>query len=121
MGGCFCGSGSAWSCRSWVAATYRALLLRRTALPTAAAAGRHLPATQLEDVRALAAWTAERDRRKALRDAAHAWEDHVALQALAAELPARHATLADGLVRALTHPEGLKPVTVQLLLDPVSG
>ncbi len=76
---------------------------------------------QLEDVTALAAWTAERDRRKALRDAARAWEDHVALQALAAELPARHATLADGLVRALTRPEGLKPVTVQLLLDPVGG
>ena len=74
-----------------------------------------------EDVAALAAWTAERDRRKALRDAARAWEDHVTLQALAAELPARHATLADGLVRALTRPAGLKPVTVQLLLDPVSG
>ena len=31
------------------------------------------------------------------------------------------ATLGDGLVRALTRPESLKPTTVQLLVDPLSG
>jgi hypothetical protein len=64
---------------------------------------------------------AEMDRRRALRDAARAWQDHVEAQARAAQLPAPRASLADGLVRALTRPEGLRPTTVKLLIDPTSG
>ena len=74
-----------------------------------------------EQLAAVADWRAETDRRRALRDAARAWEDHVQAQAEAAELPAPRANLADALIRALTRPEGLKPVTVKLLLDPVTG
>ena len=66
-------------------------------------------------------WRVERDRRRALRDAARAWEEHLLTQAVAEELPAPRANLADGLIRALTQPAGLKPVTVKLLIDPATG
>ena len=74
-----------------------------------------------EEIAALAAWRAECDRRRARRDAARAWQDHVAAEATRQEMPAPRATLADGFVRALTRPTGGKPVTVKLLVDPVSG
>ena len=66
-------------------------------------------------------WEAERDRRRELRDAARAWQDHLQAQADARRLPTPYANLADGLVRALTRPAGGKPVVVKLLTDPVSG
>jgi hypothetical protein len=69
----------------------------------------------------LTAWTLERDRRRARHAAAQAWQEHVQAHALARQLPARRATLADALVRALTRPAGLTPVTVTLLIDPASG
>ena len=74
-----------------------------------------------QDLAAIQAWTVERDRRRALRDAARAWEQHLQAKAVAAELPAPRATLADAMVRALTRPTGLKPVTVKLLIDPATG
>ena len=73
------------------------------------------------DAAALAAWTAERDRRRVLRDASRAWSVHVSQQAAAARLPAPHATDLDGALRLLTRPTGLPPVTVQLQVDPSSG
>ena len=73
------------------------------------------------ELAAVAAWEAERDRWRGLRDAARAWEDHVQVQAAKQQLPAPRASLADGLVRALTRPDSLKPVTVKLLVDPASG
>jgi hypothetical protein len=71
------------------------------------------------EVAALAEWRAECDRRRARRDAARAWQDHVQRTAGAAGLPARRATLADAM--ALTRPESLPPVTLKLLVDPASG
>jgi hypothetical protein len=73
------------------------------------------------DEAALQAYRAEFARRGALRDAARAWQDHVEAHARATEHPAPRANLADALVRALTRPEGLKPTTVRLLIDPTSG
>jgi hypothetical protein len=70
---------------------------------------------------AIKAYRVELKRRQVLRDAARAWQDHVQAQAGAAELPSARASLADGLVRALLRPEGLKPTTVKLLVDPTSG
>ena len=69
----------------------------------------------------LAEYTAENERRRAKQFAARAWADHVERQAAKQHLPAGRATLADGLIRALTKPEGLPPVTVKVLLDPLSG
>ena len=74
-----------------------------------------------EDLQAVEQWRAERDRRRALRDAARAWEQHLHAQAVAQQLPAARASLADAMVRALTRPTGLKPVTVKLLVDPATG
>ena len=74
-----------------------------------------------EEVAALVAWRAECQRRRARREAALAWEDHVAAEAARQELPAPRATLADGFVRALTRPAEGKPITVKLLVDPASG
>ncbi|MGB8651227.1 MAG: DUF222 domain-containing protein, partial [Mycobacteriales bacterium] len=65
-------------------------------------------------------WT-EVDRRRAKRFAWRAWQDKVAVAARARELPSATATLADGLVRALTRPAGGKAVKVRLLVDPLSG
>ena len=59
--------------------------------------------------------------RKARAAATRAWADHLEAMALAVELPAPRATLADGLIRALTRPQGLPAVTVTLLVDPLSG
>lgn len=74
-----------------------------------------------EEEAALAAWRAECESRRARRDAARAWQDHVAAEAARQQIPAPRATLADGFVRALTRPAGGKPVTVKLLIDPASG
>ena len=64
----------------------------------------HSPA----DHEALQAWHAERDRRRALRDAAHAWQEYVEQQTAARQLQNDRASLTDGLIRALTRPESLK-------------
>jgi len=79
--------------------------------------GRNTPA----DDRLMAAWWAEHRRRKAR---ARAWSEEKQRrdrEAAAREVPTARATLADGLVRALTAGQAAGPVTVQLLLDPVSG
>ncbi len=70
---------------------------------------------------ALAEYWEENERRRAKQFAARAWADHVEKQAASQEVPSSRATLADGLVRALTKPDGLPPVTVKVLLDPLSG
>ena len=70
---------------------------------------------------ALAAYWVENERRRVKQFAARAWADHVAARAAERDLPAAHASVADGFVRALTRPEGLPPVTVKILLDPLSG
>lgn len=70
---------------------------------------------------AIKAYWVELTRRQVLRDPARAWQDHVQAQVRAAELPSARASLADGLVRALLRPEGLKPTTVKSLVDPISG
>lgn len=72
------------------------------------------------ELAALKEWTAERDRRRGLRDAYRTQQEEVQAQARAARLPARKASLTDGFVRALTNTGG-HPVTVQLLVDPLSG
>ena len=69
----------------------------------------------------LDAYGTERRARQAKADAARAWAEHVERQAVRQHLPSGRASLADGLVRALTRPDGLPPVTVKVLLDPLSG
>jgi hypothetical protein len=69
----------------------------------------------------LQAWHEEVARRQVKRDAWRAWEDKVAAEAAARELPGSRATLADGLVRVLTRPGEGKAVKVSLLIDPLSG
>jgi hypothetical protein len=73
------------------------------------------------EAEALAGYWAENKRRRTLQLAARAWADHVEARAAAQELPAARASLADGFVRALTRADGLPPVTVTLLQDPISG
>ena len=74
-----------------------------------------------EDQARMEAYWTERRARQAKSDAARAWAEHVEREAAQAQVPSGKATLADGLVRALTQPEGLPPVTVKVLLDPLSG
>lgn len=66
-------------------------------------------------------WWAELRRRRVLRDAHRAHEEHVAAEARKRHLPTTRASLADGLVRLLTGPSSGRPVKVELLVDPVSG
>jgi hypothetical protein len=80
----------------------------------------HLHGTPQWDA-AYEAWKAERDRRRALRDA---WREHQVR--LAAQAAARHvltgpATLADALVRLVLRPHEQGKVTVKLLHDPLGG
>lgn len=74
-----------------------------------------------EQVEAMRRFWDELHRRQALADAARAWADHVEAVARDAEIPRPRASLTDGVIRALTRPQGLPPVTVRLLVDPVSG
>ncbi|MEO6204580.1 MAG: DUF222 domain-containing protein [Mycobacteriales bacterium] len=69
----------------------------------------------------IAAYWVERGARQVKADAARAWTEHVERQATKAHLRSERATLTDGLVRALTKPAGLPPVTVKVLLAPLSG
>jgi len=78
--------------------------------------GRNSP----EEERLMQAWWDEHWRRKALAQAWYDEQERREREAVAREVPTGRATLVDGLVRALTGaPAG--PVTVQLLIDPVSG
>ncbi len=70
---------------------------------------------------ALADWTAERDRRRARRDAWRAHEERLHAEAAAQHIPTGRASLADALVRALLRPSHGPAVKLQLLVDPVSG
>lgn len=74
-----------------------------------------------EELALLEEWHEELARRRALRDAWCAQQEQLQAEAAARELPTARATLADGLVRALTRPAEGKPVSVRLLVDPVSG
>ncbi len=73
------------------------------------------------ELAAIAAWRVECDRRRGLRDAALAWQEHVEQEAAARQVPPAQASRVDGLLRALLRPEGLTPSVVQVLIDPVSG
>ena len=82
--------------------------------------GSFAPPSEAE-LTAIAAWRVECERRRGRCEAARAWQDHVDREAVAREVPRRWASQGDGFLRALLRPEGLKPSTVQLLIDPVSG
>lgn len=72
--------------------------------------------------RLLAAWREELERRRRQRDAWRAWQEQLSIAALSAHVPVGRATLADGLVRVLTHrDDGTSRVRLQLLVDPLSG
>ena len=90
------------------------------AYPVPASRGLFELPTEAERAAMRAFWEQVHER-KARAAAARAWSDHLQAMALAAELPAPRATLADGLIRALTRPQGLPAVTVTLLVDPLSG
>jgi hypothetical protein len=69
---------------------------------------------------ALDAYWDEVRRRRAKADAWRAHQDQLAHAAAARGLPDPTATLTDGLIRLLTHPDHT-PVRLQLLLDPLTG
>jgi hypothetical protein len=73
------------------------------------------------ELKAVAEWEAERDRRRALRNASREQHERLLAEAAARHVPTGKATLADAFVRALLHPAEGPPVKLQLLVDPASG